>query len=189
MHKNIPSEKVIIRSAKITDIPAIVELNKAWQYNALKGKTQNGFLTGTYPKPYLAQIIRLGDIVVATTNSTLAGYDLIANDPLYSPASHAAFIELRDAGYFADSERVGLGAQALVTLIWQGKRLRQHMLHKIAPQLRTRYEFLLSPADKRNMRAIRAHQKDGYVIAGQNQTHLYLVLNLNQVYVPNEVTS
>ena len=168
-----------IRVGQFNDIDNLISINHKWQRHLLSNN-KNGFLSASFDFQTFEALINNGEIVVAYNDSTLAGYYLINN---YSQDGvlkiHKQIVDsLKAREIIPANSKVGLGAQALVDIEYQGTGLRSLMLNELTRSLKNKFDFLFSTISKENPRAFKGHTKDGWTVVDEDENVYSVILTV-----------
>ncbi|MFT4247791.1 MAG: hypothetical protein QM581_07100 [Pseudomonas sp.] len=168
-----------IRLGQPTDIYNLISINHKWQRHLLNNN-KNGFLSASFDFPTFDTLINNGEIVVAYNDLILAGYYLINN---YSQDGvlkiHKQIVDsLKTKEVIPHNSKVGLGAQALVDIEYQGTGLRSLMLNELTLALKNKFDFLFSTISKENPRAFKGHTKDGWIVVEEDENVYSVILKV-----------
>ena len=168
-----------IRQAELSDLKNLMELNQKWQKHLLPDYSR-GFLSSTFVKETFECAISNKDIVVCDTGQFLAGYYLTYNtaskDILKSYEN--IITKLLKTKEIEVSDKVGLGAQAVVDKEFQGKGLREAMLRELLKLAKSKYDFFVSKIARQNTRAWNGHNKDGWRLIDEDDQFFYVILKV-----------
>lgn len=167
---------ISISTATATDIHALIALNTKWQKATLQD-ISNGYVGAAFSKDTFTELIHRRQVVVAYNGGTLAGYYLL-ND--YSKEGiigrHAVIVQqLKNTGTIDNDLQIIPGAQAVVDEPYMSSGIRKMMLDKLAENIHGLYHYMFATIAKDNTRAFKAHTRDGWQIAGEEE-QLYYVL-------------
>lgn len=141
-------------------------------------RLQDGFLTYSFSKNDIDFILNENEAVVAEAHLNIIGYYLVYNNTGHK-IKHLKIIEsLVDKGILTcDISKIGIGVQALIDLEWQGKNILFKMLETLLELTKNNYEYLFSTVRKTNLKAIKAHLRDGWKIVGEDTEQLHLIFD------------
>lgn len=166
-----------IRDANQDDIPDLMKINHKWQKEVLGENTKNGFVGAAFSKGTFSELIRRRQVVIVRFGTAIIGYYLLNNfskDGIIG--KHEGFVNmLKKEGKIFRSEKVCVGAQAVVDSGFMGSGIRTLMLNKLVSNMKEKYSLLFATIAKDNPRAFKAHTRDGWDIVGEEEALYYVV--------------
>lgn len=168
---------VEIREANDPDIENLMHLNQKWQKLVLGQDLKDGYVGAAFSKETFEHLIAQNQVIVSQQDETIIGYYLLNNFSKEGIiGTHEDIVNSLRANHKIDpGVSVCVGAQAVVDTAFMGSAIRYLMLMKLVEKMKGRYDYLFATIAKDNPRAFKAHTRDGWFIADENE-NLYFVL-------------
>lgn len=174
------NENIQIRTAKIEDIPGLLQLNSNWLRNNRQGDTSKGFISGAFGEQDFRDMIGDRMISVADDASKVVAYMLsmnnAASDILTEHTQKAK--EIRENKTVDEHSRIAVGVQTAVEEQYHGTGLIVSVRKHFLKLLSDRFDYLFTTISKENVRSFKSATSFGWQVVGDSGEHYYLILKV-----------
>jgi hypothetical protein len=174
------NENIQIRTAKIEDIPGLLQLNGNWLRNNRNGDTSKGFISGAFDEQDFRDMIGDRMISVADDSNRVVAYMLsmnnAASDILTEHTEKAK--EIRKNKTVDEQSRIAVGVQTAVEEQYHGTGLIVSVRKHFLKLLSDRFDYLFTTISKQNERSFKSATNFGWQVVGDSGEHYYLILKV-----------
>lgn len=177
---NNTTTDIEIKQPLISDIPYLQNLNSKWQFRALNGNTEKGFLSGLFDEAFFRTLIKEEAIIAAYSNNKLIAYMLTANNAnLNILKTHKEEVEkLKNNLVINKNAKVAIGIQTAVEEDYHGSGLIVAIRNEFRKMMSNKFQYFFTTISKNNQRSFASATKYGWKKVGEDEHHYFLLLTV-----------
>jgi hypothetical protein len=174
------NNNVQIRLAQQNDLQSILCLNKKYLFDNIDTTAlKKGFIRVSYDAAEMNSIIEHKEVVVAEIGGKIVAYYLLGHRSNAESLNYQYMALTFGGDTLLKNLNIACGAQAIVDEKYRGLGLTGKMLAVLIQNVKNKYDYLFSSITKINQNAYKVHEKSGYIVVGEDETKVYVLLKIN----------